>query len=89
MESQEKLKEFIETNLNANLDEFAPPITLAEDDDIFQLGISDSLFMMKLMKFVEEEFAVTVENDDLEMENFSSVVNVMGFVERKRQQEES
>ncbi len=85
MGSQQKLKEFIETNLNANLDEFAPPITLADDEDIFQLGVSDSLFMMKLMKFVEDEFLITVDNDDLEIENFSSVNNVMEFVERKRQ----
>jgi methoxymalonate biosynthesis acyl carrier protein len=83
-----KIKRFLETNLNKNRDELDPVIQLAEDDDIFQQGSSDSLLVMKLLKFVEDEFRVRVDNDELEIENFSTVTRVVRLIERLREKKD-
>ena len=57
---------------------------LADDDDIFALGFGNSLFAIQLVAFVEGQFGIEIESEDLEMENFRSVRAVSGLVERKR-----
>lgn len=55
-----------------------------DDDDIFALGHVNSLFAMQLVMFVEKEFGMTVEDEDLDLENFRSLNAVAGLIERKR-----
>jgi len=52
-------------------------------DDIFALGFGNSLFAMQLVAFVEREFDVAIESDDLEMENFRSIQAIARLVDRK------
>ncbi|MCC6190604.1 MAG: acyl carrier protein [Anaerolineales bacterium] len=54
------------------------------DEDIFAAGLVNSLFAMQIVLFVEKEFSVTVENDDLQLDNFRSVNAIAGFVARKQ-----
>lgn len=56
---------------------------LRDDEDIFSLGFVNSLFAMQLVLFVEREFQVTVENEDLTLDNFRSVQAIDALVERK------
>lgn len=56
---------------------------LADEDDIFDLGVVDSLFAMQLVLFVENEFGVAAEREDLDIRNFCSIAAVAGFVTRK------
>jgi methoxymalonate biosynthesis acyl carrier protein len=58
--------------------------TVRDDDDIFALGHVNSLFAMQMVMFVEKEFGVTVEDEDLDIENFRSLNAVVGLIERKR-----
>lgn len=51
-----------------------------DDDDIFVLGVVDSLFALQLVTFVESEFSITVERDDLDIDNFCSVASLTHFV---------
>jgi acyl carrier protein len=53
------------------------------DDDIFAMGFANSMFAMQLVQFVERQFAITIESNDLELENFSTVARVTALVERK------
>jgi acyl carrier protein len=39
---------------------------------------------MQLVAFVEREFNVAIESDDLDMENFRSIKAIAGLVDRKR-----
>jgi acyl carrier protein len=75
-----KTREFIESHLN-ELDE---GVTFADSDNIFDRGYVNSLFAMKLIHFVETEFAVSLESDDIEIANFSSVDSIVRLVQRKR-----
>ncbi|MET8116958.1 acyl carrier protein [Streptomyces prasinus] len=67
----------------AYLSRFFPVQDLGDDDDIFELGFVSSMFAMQLVSFVEHEFGITVENEDLELEHFRSVGALDAFVTRK------
>ena len=52
---------------------------LADDDNLFESGIVNSLFAVELMMFLEKTFAVEVTPDDLEIANFQSIRRRRGF----------
>lgn len=56
---------------------------LRDDEDIFALGYVNSLFAMQLVLFVEKQFSITVEDEDLEMDNFRSINALAVLIERK------
>lgn len=61
----------------------AIPVEIADDEDIFQRAVVDSLFAIQLVGFVEQEFSISVEPTDLDINNFCSVSALTRFVERK------
>lgn len=56
---------------------------LTDDEDIFALGFVNSLLAMQLVQFVEKEFGITIEDEDLDFENFRTITNIDALVERK------
>lgn len=56
---------------------------LADHEDIFALGFANSLFAMQLVAFVEQQFGIEIDSDDLEMDNFRSIQAISRLVERK------
>jgi methoxymalonate biosynthesis acyl carrier protein len=54
-----------------------------DDDDIFALGIVNSLFAIQLITFVESEFSISVERGDLDIDNFCSIAALTKFVRGK------
>lgn len=59
---------------------------LADDDNLFESGIVNSLFAVELMTFLEKTFEIEVGPDDLEIANFQSIEAAADFVTRKRGQ---
>ena len=57
---------------------------IGDDEDIFALGFVNSLLAMQLVQFLEKEFGVTIEDDDLDLDNFRTVNNLDALVERKK-----
>ncbi|MEV0222608.1 acyl carrier protein [Streptomyces sp. NPDC050704] len=55
-----------------------------DETDIFATGRANSLLAMNLVVFVEKEFDLTVEAEDLDPAHFSSVSALTAFVGRKR-----
>ena len=47
---------------------------------LVETGIVDSVGILLIVRFVEEEFGVRVEADDLVLENFATVEAVRDFV---------
>jgi methoxymalonate biosynthesis acyl carrier protein len=56
---------------------------LQEDEDIFSLGFVNSMFAMQLVLFIEKEFQVTIENEDLDFENFKTINAIVNLLKRK------
>ncbi len=44
-----------------------------DDTDIFGGGLVNSLFAMQLITFLEKEFSITIENEDLKLDNFRTI----------------
>ncbi len=57
---------------------------LADGEDIFATGFVNSMFAMQLVQFVEQTFGITVDSDDLEIDNFRSIDAIAALVERKQ-----
>jgi len=67
----------------AYMQRFFPGHELREDEDIFALGFVNSMFAMQLVTFVEHEFGIALETEDLEIDNFRTVKALGGLVGRK------
>lgn len=80
MELKEKIRKFIESNLVVFEDE----AEFNDGDNIFEMGFVNSLFAMKLVSYIEEDFGVQVDNDDLEISNFNSVDRIVEFIQGKQ-----
>ena len=59
---------------------------LQDDDDIFALGLVNSMFAMELVLFIEKEFDIHITNQDLDLANFKSINALNALVERKQSQ---
>jgi methoxymalonate biosynthesis acyl carrier protein len=55
---------------------------LRDDDDIFEVGLVNSLLALQLVLFIEQEFGMQVRNEDLDRHNFRSVDAITQLVER-------
>lgn len=58
----------------------------SDSDNIFQLGYVNSLFAIKLLNYVEKEFSIVIENEEMDIKNFSSVDSIAQLVEKKLSQ---
>jgi acyl carrier protein len=58
--------------------------TLEKEDPLFERGILDSLGMLELLSFLENNFSVTFEPEDMTWENLSTVAQVAHTVQRRR-----
>jgi len=79
MEYKQAIREFIVENFlfgNAN--------GLADDTSFLDEGIMDSTGALELVNFLEEEFAITVEDEELIPENLDSINNVESYLLRKK-----
>ena len=56
---------------------------LADDEDLFESGIVNSLFAVQLMTYIEKTFSIQVGMDDLDIENFKSLNATTAFVLKK------
>lgn len=55
----------------------------AYDYPLIEKGMLTSLQVMELVMFMEGEFGVTIEDDDIVEENFATVNDIVGLVESR------
>jgi acyl carrier protein len=78
MKNESAIKSFL-------IGEFMPDVQASElsnDYDLLANGVVDSLGLLKLIAWVETEFAVTVDDAALDPDNFRSVDAIDAFVAR-------
>lgn len=73
------IRDYIERNLVV----FDEDMEWGDDTDIFQLGLVHSLFAMQLLQYIEAEFHIVIENEDMDIRHFSSVNRIGTFVANK------
>ena len=74
-ERKDKIKNF--------LSRFFRNHELRDDDDIFAMGFVNSLLALQLVNFLQKEFSITIEDEDLDFENFRTINNMDALLERK------
>jgi acyl carrier protein len=56
---------------------------IGNDDSLLGSGIIDSIGVLTLVTWIEQEFDVTVADEDVVPENLDTVGRIVAFVERK------
>ena len=77
-ETKEIIKTFIIENFL-----FGSQDGLKDETSFLEEGIIDSTGILELVTFLEEEFSITIEDEELVPENLDSINNVTAFLERK------
>lgn len=79
MALKEQIREFIINNFL-----FGATETVLEDNGSFlQKGILDSTGILEVVGFLEEQYGIKIEDDELVPENLDSIENIVRFVSSK------
>jgi acyl carrier protein len=76
---EEQIRQYIAENFMFSDNGFQ----LSDDASLLEEGIVDSTGVLELVMFVEEEFGVTVKDEEVVPENFDSVSRLAAYVSRK------
>ncbi|MEL7235818.1 MAG: acyl carrier protein [Chloroflexota bacterium] len=76
MDMREALKKFIET-------EIAVGTTVAYDDDLLMTGLVNSLDVIRLVTFTQEQFGVTVPPEDVVIEHFQTIDAIANYLQTR------
>ncbi len=73
---QEKLVKFLNEN-------FMMPEDFSDQASLLEHGIIDSTGVLELVLFLEENFGIKVEDDEIVPENLDSLVNLNSYLKYK------
>ncbi len=79
MQIEEQIREYVGRSFLYGDSSFS----YADDASFLQEGIIDSLGVMELVEFVQQTFAVKVNQQDVTAAHFDSVSKLAAFVRRK------
>ena len=80
MSVEQKIRDYILDNYLFTDDQSA----LADEDSFLDKGIIDSTGIMEVIFFLEEEFGVQVDDEEMVPENLDSVKNIAAYIGRKQ-----
>jgi len=77
-ETKDRIRAFIVENFLFGKDD-----ELKDDSSFLDEGIIDSTGILELVSFLEEEFSISVEDEELVPENLDCIQNVVAYLGRK------
>jgi len=80
MDVKEQIRQYVAENFLFSDNGFE----LDNDESFLDAGVVDSLGVLELVTFVEENFGVQVADDEIVPDNFDSVNRLADFIGRKR-----
>jgi len=80
LEITEKIKGFILENSRGRL----AGGSFADDDSFLDKGIIDSTGVLELVAFVEDQFGIAVNDDELIPDNFDSITKLGSYISKKQ-----
>ncbi len=57
---------------------------LSNDSEFLKMGIMDSMGVLELVGFIEEEFEISMDDEELIPDNLDSVNRIVAYLARKR-----
>ncbi|MBK8171143.1 MAG: acyl carrier protein [Sandaracinaceae bacterium] len=79
MDSKERVRQFILKNFYV-----ADPASLADETSLLDQGIIDSTGVLEVIAFIEDEFGIKVEDEEMLPENLDSIHRIVDFIARKK-----
>jgi acyl carrier protein len=79
-EFKERIKEFIRTEVNPDRD----LAEIGDDEPLIESGIIDSLGILKIMSFLDEEFGIDLSDQQITPGNFKNITSICSLVENNR-----
>ena len=80
MDQKSAIKNYIQTEILHGRN-----VSLKEDEDLLSAGIIDSLSILKLVAFVEERFNISIPDEDVVFDNFSSINALAEYLQQHGQ----
>ncbi|MCA9960494.1 MAG: acyl carrier protein [Chloroflexota bacterium] len=80
MDIKAKIRQYVAENFLYSSDGFH----LSDDASFLEEEVIDSTGVMELVMFVEEEFKITVDDEDIVPENFDSVNQLAAYIAQKK-----
>lgn len=78
--TEHRIRDFIATTFPSDVGDYPSDLSLLEG------GVIDSIGVLTLVTWVEEEFGFTVEDEDVVPENLDSIASITAYVEGKLQE---
>jgi acyl carrier protein len=75
---KKKVRDFIVDNFL-----FGDDDGLKDDDSLLEEGIIDSTGILELVAFLEQQYAITVEDEEMIPQNLDSIANVEKYLKQK------
>lgn len=79
----EQIKQSVKNYILENVLYGAGDDALSDEDSFLEKGIIDSTGILEIVSFIEEEFNITVQDEEMIPENLDSVNNLAKFVKEK------
>lgn len=79
MNMQSKIEKFIIEELIVG----SKKSSLDPNESLISTGVLDSLALLQLIEFLQEEFGAKIEDEELLAENFQSINAIMAFLKKK------
>ena len=79
MELKEKLRDFIlkELCLDGNIQ------SISDNEQLIESGIIDSMSILRLLAYLDENFEITLSEEELNSKNFATLQTMCDLVSRK------
>ena len=79
-ELKARIKQFVITEVNPerNLEQ------LGDEEPLVDSGIVDSLGVLKIMAFLDEEFGIDLSTEQIKLENFNSVTSICSLIDKSK-----
>lgn len=80
MDARKKIKNFI-------LEEVCPeanPSCIEDETPLISSGLVDSLGILKILSFLDDEFGINIASDEIKHENFSTITTIIVLLKKNR-----
>jgi acyl carrier protein len=80
---QAQIRDKIRSYLDENFLYMMPDLVLDDDDRLLERGVVDSMGIVELLTFIEDQFGVKPADDEISEANLGTIRAIVGFVSGK------
>ena len=81
IELSKRIEQFIITDISPDLD----LEQIGEEEPLIDSGIIDSLGILKILAFLDEEFGVDLSSEEIDLDKFSNIKTICAMVQHEKE----